>query len=322
MPEPQDHKPLLDGLWLQKICKETPAFEDDHELVERLQKAFPEYTIRVARVGHEWYRIGGVVTQDGQRIALDINEWAERTLIECGYDFETFLNHCIEEDFLVTQHVGVSVYITIETGPNAEDFIQIEVDRTQELANRYLIDPEEPPEDLEELIDPIAPAPVAPFNIAPPQYVYRRKTDVGIFMAELARHRSSIHPAQHFMSDWNSSSAAQETVFCQHWSLRLFRRIGRHGEQNLNVEVVSNNPNKLARLESPEGKKGKALATLIGQYDSQAGYPFAWYFNMIGGTVSPLVGESVWKDLSKDYAYLPNQNTQILAKWITSPYYL
>jgi len=156
----------FDGLLLSKLCKDTLAGSGDATLVERIQKAYPDYPLRLARHGHEWYRLGGVIKPDSSRIAADLNEWAERTFIECGQNFNTLLDYCEEGLFLATRHKGVSLYLVAQTGPRAEDFVQIEVDRTQEVADRYLIDAEQPPDDLEELIDPLNPKKVEHFFIS------------------------------------------------------------------------------------------------------------------------------------------------------------
>lgn len=320
----QDEPPMnrFDGLALSKICKETLAGSGDEALVERIHKAYPDYPLSLARLGHDWYRLGGAIKPDGSRIALDLNEWAERTFIECGQNFNTFLDYCEEGSFLATRHKGVTLYLTAQTGTRAEDFVQIEVDRTQEVADRYLLDADQPPDDLEELIDPLEPLKVEPFSVAAPRYAYRRKTEVALFMRELGRHRADRHPAQRFMDDWNDSSAGRKAVFCHHWSVRLNQHKGKHGEQIMNVEIVDNRSRDVPRIESPEGKKGKALSSMISRYDSQAGYPFAWYFSMLKGQVSPHVGVSVHRDLSKDYAYLPDKDTAVLKRWIANPYLL
>lgn len=320
--ESVDTLKAFDGNLIQKICKDTFAGAGDQALLENLQNAFPGYPLIIARLGHEWYRLGGIIKTNGTRIANDVNEWTERTFIECGQDFETLLDHCEEQKFIVTQNVGVSLYLVAQTGPRAEEFIQIEVDRTQEMAIRHLIDINNPPEDLEEIIDPIDPVTVEPFAVGVASYTYKRKTQVALFMNELGRHRVDRHPAQRFMDDWNASSAANSRVFCHEWSLRLFQHSGRHGEQILNIEVVPNHSKELPRLEGPEGKKGKALATLVNRFDTQSGYSFAWYFHMLKNLVSPHVGEAVWKDISKDYDYLPECDKRVLSTWIQKPYLL
>ncbi|MEW6039750.1 MAG: hypothetical protein AB1648_16130 [Pseudomonadota bacterium] len=312
----------FDGHLLDRLCKDTLASSGDAGLLDRLRQAYPGYPLHLARLGHEWYRLGGIVKPNGTRIAADIGEWAERTYIECGQNFNTLLAHCEEGGFLATHHSGVTLYLVAQIGPRAEDFVQIEVDRTQETADRYLIDPENPPEDLEGLIDPLEPVSVEPFAVGAARYAYRRKTEVALFMRELGRHRADRHPARRFMDDWNDSSAGQQRVFCEDWSLRLFQHIGRHGEQIMNVEIVHNRTREVPRLEGPDGKKGKALAALLNRFDAQAGYPFAWYFHMLKGLVSPHVGEAVQRDLSKDYAYLPDRDAGVLKQWAASPYVL
>jgi hypothetical protein len=312
-------RPLFDGHALSKLCKETLAGAGDLALVERLQRAHPDTPLRLARQGHDWYRLGGIVKPDGSRIAADLNEWAERSFIECGQNFNTLLDYCEEGRYLATKHLGATLYVVAQTGPNAQDFVQIEIDRTQELADRRLVDPDQPPADLEELIDPPEPLGVQPFAVGAPRYAYRRKTEVALFMAELGRHRADPHPVQRFMDDWNASSAQCKQVFCTDWSLRLYQHKGRYGEQVMDVEVV-NNRRDMPYLESPEAKRGKALSALISRFDSQAGYPFAWYFYMLKGWVSPHVGEAVHWDISKDFAYLPERDAALLRQWAEAPY--
>lgn len=312
----------FDGHLLERLCKETLAGAGDQALVERIQKAYPEYPLGLARQGHEWYRLGGVIKPDGSRIAQDLNEWAERTFLECGQNFNTLLDYCEENTLLATQHQGVTLYLVAQTGPRAEDFVQIEVDRTQEIAERYLIDVDHPPDDLEELIDPLKPLAVQPFAVGAARYAYRRKTEVAVFMDELALHRADRHPAQRFMDDWNDSSAGQKAVFCQDWSLRLSQHKGRHGERIMNVAVVNNRNRDVPQLEGAAGKKGKALAALLNRFDSQAGYPFAWFFYMLKGLVPAYIGEAVHRDLSRDYAYLPDRDAAVLKRWMAAPYLL
>jgi hypothetical protein len=313
---------LFDGHLLVKICKETLPGQSDAALVDRLQRAYAGYPIALARGGHTWYRLGGIIKPDGTRIAGDLSEWAERTYIECGHDFDTLLDYCGEQGFIATRHRGVTLYLVAKTGEAAEHFVQIEIDRTQEMADRLLIDPDNPPVDLEELIDPIEPVSVEPFSIGAARYTYRRKTEVAVFMAELARHRADRHPAQRFMDDWNASSAGRSKSFCEEWSLVLQQQLGRHGERLMNVEVVPNRSKDIPHLDAIAGKKGPALAALLSRFDSQAGYPFAWFFYTAKGLIETHLAESVNRDLSKDYAYLPAKDAAVLKAWFAAPYWL
>jgi hypothetical protein len=43
---------------------------------------------------------------------------------------------------------------------------------------------------------------------------------------------------------------------------------------------------------------------------------------MLKGLVSPHVGVSVSRDLSGDYAYLPDRDATVLKRWMADPYLL
>jgi hypothetical protein len=141
-------------------------------------------------------------------------------------------------------------------------------------------------------------------------------------MEELARRRPGRHPAQRFMDDWNDSSARLKAVFCNHWSLRLSQHTGRHGERIMNVEVANNRSREIPQLEGAISKKGKSLALLLNRFDSQAGYPFAWFFYMAKGLAPVYVGEHAHLDLSKNFAYLPDRDAAVLKRWMEAPYLL
>lgn len=311
----------LDGKRVAEICKRTLPGRDDAHLLEKIREAFPQYPIRLARTGHEWYRIGGIVGRDGRRIANDLIEWAERSHIECGQNLRTLIDHVLEQQLIVTRHKGITLYVIAQTGERAEDFVQIEIDKTQEVSDHLLINPDKPPEDLQDLIDPLEPECIETFDIGASRYAYRRKTEVRRFMEELSFHHLDKHPAQRFMDDWNRSSANRKTLFSNDWLLRPYQHIGRFGEQLMNVEVVNIQEKKLPHMEEIAGKKGNGLNGLLARFDRQAGYPFAWFFYMVKGMfVSPHAGEAVHQDLRGDFAYLPARDAEVLQEWIDRPY--
>lgn len=314
---------VVDGLRLAKLCKDIVPGVADDALLARLREAYAGFDVRLARLGQEWYRLGGVIDRQGNRVAHDLLEWSERAFVECGQNLDTLIQHCREQRLIATRHQGLTLYVTVRTGNRAEDFVQIEVDRSQELADRYVVDPVNTPGDIEELVDPLAPTMVAPYAVAPPRYIYRRKTDVALFLAELAQHRAVAHPAQRFADDWNRCSAGQSgKAFCAYWTLRLYQHKGRHGESLMNVEVVATRNTGPADLTDIAGSKGKALASLLNRFDANVGYPFAWFFHMVKGSgVSPHVGEAVFQDLSRDYAYLSSKDASVLADWVVVPYF-
>jgi hypothetical protein len=310
----------LDGQALAKICKQTLPHPDEHLLLTKLKQLNPDYPLHLAHVSVEWYRIGGIVDVSGKRIANDLIEWTERTFKECGQNLHTFIDYALEQNLIATRITGNTLYIVMRTGSHAEDFVQIEIDKTQEVSDRFLVDELNPPEDLEEFIDPLSPKPIQPFAIGTARYQYRRKTDVAVFMAEMSKHPFTEHPAQRFMDDFNRSSAGQEAIFCHDWIIRPYRHTGRFGEQIVDVDILNTQKKNIPYLENLAAK-GHALHTQLNRFDRQAGYPFAWFFYMLKGLWVPTqLGVMVYKDISKDFSYLPERDVAVLKDWISTPY--
>jgi hypothetical protein len=311
----------LDGQTLTKICKHTLPDEGDELLLSNLQALNPGYPMRLDKTGEEWYRLGGIVDMEGNRVANDLVEWTERTYIECGKNLQTLIDHAQEKKLIATRQTGNTLHFIVQTGSKAEQFIQIDIDKTHEMSDRMLVDERNPPEDLEEFIDPLDPECLETFYIGMPRYSYRRKTDVSIFMCEINKFHIEEHPVQRFMDDWNRSSALQKAVFSDDWIVRPFRNTGRFGEQIINVEIINTQEKNLPLLVDINGKKGAALHNLLTRFDRQAGYPFAWFFYMSKGKlVSPHCGVAVFKDISGDFSYLPERDVAVLKDWINTPY--
>lgn len=313
----------IEGHELARICRSTPAAEHDARLLEALSRRYPGLEFRLTRGAEQWYRIGGVVDAQGDRLARDISEWVDRAFLECGQNFRTLVRYCRENGLAATRHQGVTLYIAASLGSQAEDFLQVEVDRTQEVRDRLLVDTGNPPADLEELIDPMEPSSLDQTPLGSPSYHYRRKTEVAIFMKELGRHYATLHPVRRFLDDWNRSSAGRHRVFCHRWNLKLHQHRGRFGEEKLDVAVLPANSTALPRMEAHAGKRGTTLQAALSHFDRQAGFPFAWFFFMAARRyVPPLLGEAVHRDLTGDFAYLPYRDFATLTEWVADPYFV
>lgn len=316
-----EHPFQLDGQQLAKLCKNTLPGQSDELLLAKIQALAPDYPVRLARTGSEWYRLGGIVDMHGNRVANDLVEWTERTFIECGKDLQTLIDHTREQQLIATRQTGNTLYFVIQTGSKAADFIQLDIDKIREMSDRLLVSNSHPPEDLEEFIDPLTPECVDTFGIGTARYVYRRKTDVAVFMDEINKHHLDLHPVQRFMDDWNRSGTGQQAVLSDDWIVRPFRNTGRFGEQQINVELINTQTKNLPQLDGLHGKKGLALHNLLSRFDRQAGYPFAWFFYMVKNKlVAPQCGVAVFKDISGDFSYLPERDAVVLTDWIQSPY--
>lgn len=311
----------LAGQDITECCKKIIPGQTDELLLSKLQSLIPDYPLHLASIGDEWYRLGGVVDMDGNRVASDLIEWVERTYLECGQNLQILIDHALERKLIATRQTGKTLCFVVETGGRAEDFTLIEIDKTQEVSDRMLVDEGQPPEDLEEFIDPLQPFRIESFCFGHSRYTYRRKTDVALFMEVVNERHPGQHPAQRFMDDWNRSSAGQKAKMSDDWIIRPYRHTGRFGEQIVNVEIVNTHRANLPHLEDFAGKKGSALSNVLGRFDRQVGYPFAWFFYMLKGKlVSTHSAESVYRDISGDFAYLPERDAAVLRDWIANPY--
>lgn len=312
---------VLAGQDITDCCKKIIPGQTDDLLLNKLQSLVPDYPVHLALTGDEWYRLGGVVDMEGKRIANDLIEWVERTYLECGQNLQTLIDYTVEQKLIATKLTGKTLYFVVQTGERAEDFTLIEIDKTQEVSDRMLVDEYKPPEDLEEFIDPLHPFCIENFGFGHSRYTYRRKTDVKLFMEVINERHPNEHPVQRFMDDWNRSSAGQKYRMSNDWIIRPYRHTGRFGEQIVNVELVNTHQNQLPHLENFAGKRGSALSNVLNRFDRQVGYPFAWYFYMVKGKlVSAHSADSVYRDISGDFAYLPKRDEAVLRDWIASPY--
>ncbi|MGR8931553.1 MAG: hypothetical protein ACU836_13005 [Gammaproteobacteria bacterium] len=312
---------VLAGQDIADCCKKTIPAKTDESLLSRLQSLVPDYPLHLAFTGDEWYQLGGVVDMAGNRIAHDLIEWVERTYLECGQNLQTLIDHSLEQKLIATKTTGKTLHFVVQTGERAEDFTMIEIDKTQEVSDRLLVDENHPPEDLEEFIDPLQPFCIENYGFGHSRYIYRRKTDVKLFMEVIKERYPTGHPVQRFIEDWNRSSAGQKHRMSNDWIIRPYQHTGRFGEQIVNVELVNTHLGNLPQLENFAGKKGSALCSLLSRFDRQVGYPFAWFFYMVKGKlVSTHSANSVYRDLSNDFAYLPQRDEAILRDWIANPY--
>jgi hypothetical protein len=316
-----ESKLILAGQDITDCCKKLIPGQTDDLLLQKLQNIVPEYPVRLAHVGDEWYRLGGVVDMQGKHIAGNIIEWVERTYLECGQNLHTLINYTLEQQLIATKQTGKTLFFVIQTGENAEDFTLVEIEKTHEVTDRQMVDADNPPEDLEEFIDPMQPLCTESISLGHSRYTYRRKTDVKLFMEVIQEHHPVTHPVQRFMNDWNRSSAVTKQAMCKDWLIRPYSHTGRFGEQIVNVEILNIHTSKLPELENLTGKKGSSLSNILSRFDRQVGYPFAWFFYMLKGKlVTTHSAESVYRDITGDFAYLPEKDAAILKDWIAQPY--
>ena len=300
---------------ISSLIEATPGHD---VLLESLNQAFPglDFTCALTRGG--WYRVGGVVDFDGERIADNLTAWVEQ---ESGGDIVTLLEKYAAGGYYATRLNGRTHYLVAPSGERAADFIQLEVEEVQEVLDRIIVDPEWQPDTLEEFIDPIDYPRQEPRPVGASRYLFRRITPVAAYLDKLAGTSESPLPIQRFLRDWETSSAGEASPLCFKWVLSLREYTDGYGEPRLQVHPMSTFTGELAELDPDASARGATLANLIHSFDRAVGYPMAWYFYMLTRKkVSPRIAEAIHNDLMGAYAYLPPRDLKVLNGWIDDPY--
>jgi len=306
----------LDGL--MRVCAETTPDGNISSLLGALAPFLGGLEMTPAAQRSGWYRLGGVVDPEGRRVTDDLAAWLE----EQGRDG---LGELFERvgglGYLVTKRLGKTHYFTAPAGERPEDFVQLEVEEMREVVDRLLFDPQSPPEDLQDLLDPTDYQPLEPRPLGGPCYSVRRITPIAPLLQDLQeKGPGGALTLRRFLDDWQESSA-REHRFCDHWILMLRRETGRYGEPLRSAKPSPASLQALPRLELSPGLRGLDLAKRVNSFDRAAGYSFAWYFLMLASRQVPHeTAQRVLRDLMGAYDYLPARDLKVLRRWSDAPY--
>lgn len=308
---------------IAELCHRTIPSPDHQGLLQGLHRLSPDHRFRWVLTRGGWYRLGGLVTPEGARVTDNLELWAQALFRECGGAMEALVERVVKARYLATRWLGKTHYFVAPTGEGAAAFLQLEVEEIQEVIDRALFNETAPPEDLDELIDPVVPRAHDVRPRAAPHYSLRRITDIKTFLAEMSDRPKQYHPIKRFVKEWEDSSAGRATRFCDHWVLNLRRHTGPHSEPILNATPACTFGKPIPRLHIPAIARGPDLARLVQRFDHELGYPFAWYFCMVHSHHVPKsLGDTVYQDLWAGFQYLPDSDQAILSKWIRYPYCL
>lgn len=290
-------------------------------LLAVVRKYLPASNFRHALSRGGWYRPGGIIRADGTRLADDLEAWAEAELRACGDDMPAFLERHEDAGLLATRLSGRAHYFVAAYGPAPEQFYQLEVEEVQEVLDRRLIDPAQPPADLAEWVDPVAPATVAAQPVGGPAYRFRRLTDMRQAMTRLPTPLPGQASLRRFLRDWAAGSAAIRSHFCDHWIVVLREHQDRYRNVVLTATPSSRHARKLKGFPWDDALRGVALAEQVKAFDRAAGYPGAWYSHLVAGALTPrAIAFALGQDLDAGFSYLPDAEAGLLRQWLASPY--
>lgn len=278
-------------------------------------------TFRYALNRGGWYRPGGIIAADGARIADSLEAWAKSELADCAGDMHEFVERYIDNGLLVTRHSGRTHYFVAAYGPSPAEFLQLEVEELQEVLDRKLLDTDAAPEDIQELIEPLHPGELDAQAVGAPRYRFRRLIDISQASTRSISFDAKSAGLPRLLSEWSHSSAAIRGHFSDHWIVALREHQDRYRNPVISVALVSRHARELKSFQWNIELSGVEMSAQLQAFDRAAGYPSAWYFHLVAGTITPpKVAYAVARDLDAGFSYLPDTEAALLRSWVAAPY--
>ncbi|MBC2729771.1 hypothetical protein [Thiobacillus sp.] len=314
----------LDEHALQQLATEleaTPPRPHHSGLLDKAGRALSGQSFRFALTRGGWYRPGGVVRGNGERVTDNLEAWAEAELADCEGDMESLIERHRDDALFATRHSGRTHYFVAPYGLAPADFVQLEIEELHEVLDRKLFPDDDPPADLQELVDPLHPAKLEAHPVAPPHYRFRRLTDMRHAVVRLPAPVGQIHPMARFLAEWAASQNPGKDLFCDHWIIGLREHQDRYRNPVLSASPVSLDARALKPFHWNVQLQGPEASNQLQAFDRAAGYVGAWYFHLVAGGLSPRdLAATLVGDLDAGYQYLREQEIKLLTDWVRTPY--
>jgi len=299
-------------------CAKVPVSNGPGALVKALGQALPDWKFRHAMSRGGWYRLGGIVDQNGSRISDSLESWVENALDGRDGDFARLIDDFAGQVLYATRLVGQTHYLVASAGDGSDDFLQLEIEDLQEMRVHQLFANE--PGSLEELVDPRGGSD-AVVPIALPFYAFRRIQHIGAFLGRMLAQKPEPAPIHRMLEDWEKSSAANTSAYYNHWVIATREHLDRYHQSVFRAQPIATLAGAAPEFDLDAGTGGLKLNEALSHFDREAGYPMAWYFHMLSSKAVPhWVARSVVEDSLAGFAYLPQKDVDVVRGWLHRPY--
>ncbi len=291
------------------------------ELLKALEQVFEDRAFRLALTRGGWHRPGGVFRPDGVRLAYDIGAWMTDELERSNGNFDDLIERYIGAGLIVSRQQGRTHYFVSSYGPDPADYLQLEIEELQEVLDRKLLHPLQPPVSPGELVDPSSVHPVAAQPVGATRYHFRRLVDVGQVVLRQVASNDGPSPIKRFLNEWAECFRQTTTRFSDHWILSLHEHVDRYRQQRMTAEPVSRHARELKTFDWNPEARGEHLGRQLQTFDRVAGYRLAWYFHMVAGGFTPLsTAYTIMDDYVDGARYLGDQDCAMVKRWLIQPY--
>ena len=288
-------------------------------LLAAAERLIPNCACRFALTRGGWYRTGGLINANGERVTDTLDDWLAQEMTDCDDDVGEFMDRHADNELIATRHTGRTHYFVAPYGSAPAEFLQLEVEELQEVLDRRLWNDDAPPADAQELADPIKPATVPAQAVGAPYYRFRRLTDLHQVVSNLHAPIGTLPTLSRLMQDWASSRAG--AYFSEHWIVALREQHDRYNNKGLSATAVSRHARALKPFHWNTALRGLQAAQQLQAFDRAAGYPGAWYFHLVAGGLTPRdMAFAVMQDIESGFGYLSDVETTLLTGWLRKPY--
>ncbi|GAB6054577.1 hypothetical protein JCM17960_33970 [Magnetospira thiophila] len=307
---------------LIEICAVTEPEPEPVQLLARINQAMPELQAHYMLTEDDWYRVGGVVDQQGKRVADDLMAWVEK---ESGGNLDQLLERHHASGYQATAIIGRTHYFGVPLGRKPLDFYQIEIEEVEEVIERPLFQDDYLPDSLEEVIDPLDAPHFNPKPYGPPRYQLGRLVIMLERIWDLTNDYSGDPRFRRFIEEWNMSSTARDSCFCNHWMIKERPYLSENGDHVTEVKILSPLAPLVYGLRGSQVAPGPELQATIQEINSRARSPMAWYYLMLTQNFLPYGTVSAIHDSlaegKTDYGAVTQRDLRILENWLDDPYH-
>jgi hypothetical protein len=301
-----------------ETCTKVSVSSGPGALVKALGQALPDWKFRHAMSRGGWYRLGGILDQQGKRVSDSLEKWVETELDARDGDITQLIDDFADQTLYATRLVGQTHYLVAAVGDGTDDFLQLEIEDLQEMRVHKLFANE--PASLEELVDPRGGAEI-PVPIALPFYAFRRIQHIGAFLHRMLAQKPEPAPIHRMISDWTTSSASNTSAYFNHWVIATREHLDRYHQPVFRAQPIATLAGEPPEFDVPPDSSGLKLNDALGHFDREAGYPMAWYFHMLSSKAVPhWVAQTVVEDSLAGFAYLPQRDVDVVRGWLHRPY--
>ena len=301
-----------------ETCAKVSVSSGPGVLVKALGLALPEWKFRHALSRGGWYRLGGILDVNGQRVADNLESWVESALNERDGDFAQLAEDFADQSLFATRLVGQTHYLVASVDESVDGFLQLEIEDLQEVRVHRLFAND--PSTLEELVDPRGSADqTVPVGL--PFYSFRRIQHIGAFLKRMLAQKPEPAPIHRMLEDWAKSSASYTTAYYNHWVIATREHLDRYQQPVFRAQPIATLAGAAPEFDVSAETSGLKLNEALTYFDRESGYPMAWYFHMLSTKAVPhWVAQTVVEDALTGFAYLPQRDVDVVRSWLHRPY--